>query len=83
MPTLKNTDTKPVISNADASLIDIGDGVARLELHSKLNIIGDGMLEMFDAALDELEANYTGMIIATEANHFSVGLNLIPSVGTR
>ena len=73
----KTTDTKPLISNADASLIDLGDGVAQLELHGKLNIIGDEMLEMFDAALDEVETNYVGMVIATEAKHFSVGLNLI------
>ena len=71
------TTPKPIISNADASLMDIGDGIARLELHSKLNIIGDGMLEMFDAALDEVETNWTGMIVATEAKNFSVGLNLI------
>lgn len=77
MSTLKTTDTKPIISNGDASLIDLGDGVAQLELHGKLNIIGDGMLEMFDAALDEVETNYAGMVIATEAKHFSVGLNLI------
>lgn len=73
----KTIDAKPIISNADASLIDIGDGVARLELHGKLNIIGDEMLEMFDAALDEVETNYVGMVIATAAKHFSVGLNLI------
>ena len=77
MSTLKTTDTKPIISNADASLIDIGDGITRLELHSKLNIIGDEMLEMFDAALDEVETNYVGMVIATAEKHFSVGLNLI------
>jgi 3-hydroxyacyl-CoA dehydrogenase len=77
MPTLETTNTNPIISNADASLIDIGDGVARLELHSKLNIIGDGTLEIFDAALDEIETNFAGMIIATEAKNFSVGLNLI------
>ncbi len=77
MSTLKTTDAKSIISNADASLIDIGDGVARLELHSKLNIIEDGTLEMFDAALDEVETNYAGMIVATEAKNFSVGLNLI------
>ena len=77
MPTLKTTDTKPIISNADASLINIGDGIVRLELHSKLNIIADEMLEMFDTALDEVETNYAGMVIATEAKHFSVGLNLI------
>ena len=77
MSTLKTTDAKPIISNADASLIDIGDGIARLELHGKLNIIGDEMLEMFDAALDAVETNYAGMIVATEAKNFSVGLNLI------
>lgn len=77
MSTLKTIDLKPIISNADATLIDIGDGIVRLELHSKLNIIGDGMLEMFDAALDEVETNWTGMIVATEAKNFSVGLNLI------
>ena len=77
MSTLKTTDAKPIISNADASLIDIGGDIVRLELHGKLNIIGDEMLEMFDAALDEVETNYAGMIVATEAKHFSVGLNLI------
>ena len=77
MPTLETIDAKPIISNADASLIDIGDGIVRLELHSKLNIIEDGTLEMFNAALDEVETNYAGMIIATEAKNFSVGLNLI------
>ena len=77
MPTLNTTDTKPIISNADASLIDIGDGIARLELHGKLNIITDEMLEMFDTALEQVEANHIGMVIATEAKHFSVGLNLI------
>lgn len=77
MSTLEATNAEPIISNADASLIDIGDGIARLELHSKLNIIEDGTLEMFDAALDEVEANYLGMVVATEAKNFSVGLNLI------
>lgn len=77
MSILKTTSAKPIISNADASLIDIGDGIVRLELHSKLNIIEDGTLEMFEAALDEVEANYAGMIVATEAKNFSVGLNLI------
>ena len=73
----KTLDAKSIMSNADASLIDIGDGIARLELHSKLNIIEDGTLEILNTALDEIESNYAGMIIATEAKNFSVGLNLI------
>ena len=65
------------MSNAEVSLIDIGDGIAQLELHGKLNIINDEMLEMFDAALDAVETNYAGMLIATEEKYFSVGLDLI------
>ena len=35
----KTADTKPIISNVEASLIDIGDGITYFELHGKLNII--------------------------------------------
>ena len=73
----KTADTKPIISNAEASLIDIGDGITYLELHGKLNIIEDSTLEILDSALDEAETNYSGMVIGTEADNFSVGLNLI------
>ncbi len=77
MSTFKTMDTKPIISNAEASLFDIGDGITFLELHGKLNIIEDSTLEILDLALDAVETNYSGMIIGTEDDHFSVGLNLI------
>lgn len=73
----KTIEKNQILSNADASLFDIGDGITYFELHSKLNIIEDGTLEMFDIALDQVETNYAGMVIGTEANNFSVGLNLI------
>lgn len=71
------TDMKPILSNDVASLFDIGDGITYFELHSKLNIIQDTTLAMFDSALDKVEKNYAGMVIGTEEKHFSVGLNLI------
>ena len=77
MSTSKTADSKTIISNAEASLFDIGDGITYFELHSKLNIIQDNTLAILDSALDEVETNYTGMVIGTEADHFSVGLNLI------
>ncbi len=77
MPIPKTADTKPIISNEVASLIDIGDGITYFELHSKLNIIEDSTLGILDSALDVVETNYSGMVIGTEADHFSVGLNLI------
>ena len=44
----------PVVrGNAGASLVDLGDGVLGVELHSKMNAIGGDALEMLDAGLEE------------------------------
>ena len=40
--------------NAGASLIDIGDGVACLEFHSKMNSIGGDTVAMINFAIDEV-----------------------------
>ena len=77
MSTFKTSGSKPIKTGAEASLFDIGDGITYLELHGKLNIIEDSMLSMINSALDEVETNYSGMVVGTEADHFSVGLNLI------
>lgn len=77
MTTPITADTKPIISNAEASLFDIGDGITYFKLHSKLNIIQDSTLAILDSALDEVETNYLGTVIGTEEANFSVGLNLI------
>ena len=71
------SDNKVVQSNADASLIDIGGGVACLEFHSKMNIINDSTIEMMLKALDEVERNFVGLIIGNDSDNFSVGLNLV------
>lgn len=77
MSSAKLSDNTPIISNEKASLFNFGDGITFLELHSKLNIIDDATLEIIDSALDEVETNFTGMVIATKDDHFSVGLNIL------
>ena len=67
---------KPVKSNADASLIDMGDGVACLEFHSKMNTIDNPSIEMMFEALDEVERNFEGLVVGNHADNFSVGANL-------
>ena len=67
---------KPMKSNADASLIDMGDGVLCLEFHSKMNAIDNPSIEMMFEALDEVERNFEGLIIGNHADNFSVGANL-------
>ena len=67
---------KPMKSNADASLIDMGDGVLCLEFHSKMNAIDNPSIEMMFEALDEVERNFEGLVVGNHADNFSVGANL-------
>jgi 3-hydroxyacyl-CoA dehydrogenase len=54
LPSLKDQ-KKTVLSNPGASLIDLGDGVACLEFHSKMNTIGADTILMIRQALEEVE----------------------------
>ena len=44
-----------VKQNAGASLIDLGDGVLCCEFHSKMNSIGEDVMQMVRAGLAELD----------------------------
>jgi 3-hydroxyacyl-CoA dehydrogenase len=63
--------------NSGASLIDLGDGVACLEFHSKMNSIGGDTLEMLKIALNEVEKNFLGLVVGNQGQNFSVGANLM------
>ena len=62
--------------NHGASLIDMGDGVALLEFTSPNHAIGLDILQMIDLAVDEVEANYKGLVIGNTGRNFCVGANL-------
>ena len=63
--------------NAGASLIDIGDGVACLEFHSKMNAIGGDTLQMLKFALAEVEKNFVGLVVGNQGANFCVGANIM------
>jgi len=69
--------TSVVRKNAGASLIDIGDGVACLEFHSKMNAIGGDTIQMIKTSLSEVEKNFVGLVVGNQAQYFSVGANLM------
>jgi 3-hydroxyacyl-CoA dehydrogenase len=69
--------TGVIKKNAGASLIDIGDGVACLEFHSKMNSIGGDTLQMLKASLAEVEKNFVGLVVGNQGVNFSVGANLM------
>lgn len=69
--------TGVIKSNKGASLIDLGDGVACLEFHSKMNSIGGDTLSMLKFALQEVEKNFVGLVVGNQAANFCVGANLM------
>jgi 3-hydroxyacyl-CoA dehydrogenase len=75
LPSLKDREKK-VAGNTGASLVDIGDGVACLEFHTKMNAIGDEIIGMAIQAADMVSKDFEGMVIANHGTHFSAGANL-------
>ena len=63
--------------NSGASLMDLGDGVACIEFHSKMNSIGGDTLEMLRFAIAETEKNFVGLVVGNQGVNFSVGANLM------
>ena len=75
LPSLKDRE-KQVAGNTGASLIDIGDGVACLEFHSKMNAIGEDIMSMIVQSADIVSRDFEGLVIANHGTNFSVGANL-------
>jgi 3-hydroxyacyl-CoA dehydrogenase len=72
---LKPTNT--VFKNDDAHLIDLGEGIVGLEFHSKMNTMGQGVLEGLAHAIETAEKDFRGLVIGNESNEaFSAGANL-------
>jgi len=67
---------KPIKHNASASLWDIGDGVACLEFHSKMNAIDPETLDMIGKSIAAVGKNYKALVLHNEGSNYSVGVNL-------
>lgn len=76
LSSLKERD-RVIRKNSGASLIDIGDGVACLEFHSKMNAIGGDIIELLEFSLAEVAKNFVGLVIGNQGKNFSVGANLM------
>jgi 3-hydroxyacyl-CoA dehydrogenase len=69
-----------VRSNPGASLVDIGDGIGCIELHSLKNAIGGDVVAMISSVLSptsEAVKNFKGFVISGDRDRFSVGANLM------
>ena len=68
-----------VKKNAGASLVDLGDGVACIEFHSKMNAIGADIVQLITQALKPGGPgdSFDAFVITNDAQNFSVGANLM------
>ena len=69
-----------VRSNPGASLVDLGDGIGCIELHSLKNAIGGDVLALISAVLNpdsDAVRDFAGFVITGDRDNFSVGANLM------
>ncbi len=69
-----------VRSNSGASLVDIGDGVGCIELHSLKNAIGGDVVALITSVLkpdSDAVRDFSGFVLSGDRDHFSVGANLM------
>jgi len=76
LPALRERE-RVVARNAGASLIDLGDGVACLEFHSKSNTIGPDIVQMTRTSLELCAERFDALVIGNQGRHFCVGANLM------
>lgn len=74
---------REVYKNISASILDLGDGVACLEFHSKMNALDDAIFGAYEHALDEMDAGrFNALVVGNQANNsggsaFCAGANLL------
>ncbi|HLW85382.1 MAG TPA: 3-hydroxyacyl-CoA dehydrogenase NAD-binding domain-containing protein [Candidatus Sulfotelmatobacter sp.] len=68
-----------VKKNSGASVIDLGDGVACIEFHSKMNTLGADIISLITQTLKPNGPgdNFDAFVITNDATNFSVGANLM------
>lgn len=67
---------KVIKENPGAALIDLGDGVACVEFHTKMNVLDEDIFNIILEGLDRAENDFEGLVIGNDAENFSAGANL-------
>ena len=68
-----------VRKNSGASLVDLGDGVACIQFHSKMNALGADIISLILQTLKPGGPgdNFDAFVVTNDAQNFSVGANLM------
>jgi 3-hydroxyacyl-CoA dehydrogenase len=68
--------SQPILHNLSASLWDVGDGVAALEFHTKMNALDDQVVALINEAIPVVRERFKALVVYNEASNFSAGANL-------
>ena len=66
--------------NPGASVVDLGNGVAVIELHSKMNALGGDIVSLITSTLkpnSDIVRDFRAFVISGDSANFSVGANLM------
>jgi 3-hydroxyacyl-CoA dehydrogenase len=64
---------KVINKNPGATLFDMGDGVACVEFHTKVNTLDEDIFNMILEAQDRVLRDFNGLVIGNEAENFCAG----------
>lgn len=67
----------PIKGNAGSTFLDLGDGVAGVQLHGANDALGPDTIAMLRFALEETAAHHRGLVIGGHGRNFAVGANLM------
>ncbi len=69
--------TNVIWKNAGSTIFDLGDGIAGVEFHSKMNTFGAEVMEGLNKSYLVAEKDFRGLVIGNDSNEaFSAGANL-------
>jgi 3-hydroxyacyl-CoA dehydrogenase len=69
-----------VRGNSGASLVDLGDGIGCIELHSLKNAIGGDVVALVSSVLSpssDAVRDFAGFVISSDRDNFAVGANIL------
>jgi 3-hydroxyacyl-CoA dehydrogenase len=68
---------KVISKNPGATLYDIGDGVACVEFHTKMNSLDEDIANMIIEGQERVQNDFVGLVVGNEADNFSAGANIM------
>lgn len=68
--------TAPALENDAGKLWDVGDGIACVQLTTKMDTMDHATFDLFEQAISTVKRDFKGLIIGDDDTHFSAGLNL-------